>query len=41
MTLVWMSRMPLDADVLLQRHEGDARLGAGVAAGDDLPQETD
>ena len=28
--------LALDADVLLQRHEGDARLGEGVEDGDDL-----
>ena len=30
--------LALDADVLLERHEGDARLGEGVEDGDDLPQ---
>ena len=30
--------LALDTDVLLQGHEGDARLGEGVEAGDDLPQ---
>ena len=37
MTLVWMSCLPsFDADVLLERHEGDAGLGEGVEDGDDL-----
>ena len=30
--------LALDADVLLQGHEGDARLGEGVEDGDDLTQ---
>ena len=30
--------LALDADVLLQGHEGDSRLGEGVEDGDDLPQ---
>ena len=30
--------LALDADVLLQGHEGDARLGEGVEHGDDLTQ---
>ena len=38
MTLVWMSRLPSTADVLLHRHEGDACLGEGVEDGDDLTQ---
>ena len=34
MTLVWDVALALDADVLLQRHEGDAGLGEGVEDGD-------